>query len=221
MTIGVSGTIMTAFIVLQTFDAVLPFYAIGCLITTCTIHSFITEDERIEHSIQIGTVRNKAFSDPLTGVKSIHAYQEAKENVDRRIRDGLLSAFGVIIFDLNNLKLINDTNGHNVGDKCIQEASRIICYYFTHSPVYRIGGDEFVAFIEGSDYENRYDLLAAFDNQIEENQNNGSLVVVSSGLAEYNPEKDERYQMIFDRADQKMYERKKHLKTEKITKEQP
>ena len=152
-----------------------------------------------------------AYTDQLTGVKNTHAYVEAEKKVDERITAGELKDFGLIVFDLNELKITNDTRGHEAGDQLIQDACRLICRKFKHSPVYRIGGDEFVVMLEGDDFEHRKSLLAEFDTQMEENQKRGA-VVVASGLAIYRPGQDNSYRRIFERADQRMYDRKGTLK---------
>ena len=87
----------------------------------------------------------------------------------------------------------------------------LICHKFDHSPVFRIGGDEFVTILRGHDYENRERLEAEFRSIIDENQKNGT-VVVSSGMAIYEAGMDESYNDVFKRADARMYERKQALK---------
>ena len=215
-TIGFSGIVMVLFVILQTYFPLLPFYAVGCLITACLIHAFIIEDERKAYSIELGSARHKAYTDSLTGVKNPHAYAEEKAEIDRRIEKGELKEFAAVVFDLNGLKIINDTEGHDAGDRYIENACRLICTQFKHSPVYRIGGDEFVAFLTGEDYRNRAQLLADFDKKIEENQENG-LVVVSSGMSDYIPGSDNDYNTVFERADRIMYERKRELKERLLT----
>ena len=215
-TIGFSGIVMSAFILAQTWFSLLPLYAIGCLITTCLIHTFIIEDERKAYSIELGSARHKAYTDSLTGVKNPHAYAEAKAELDRRIENGEVREFAAVVFDLNGLKIINDTEGHDAGDRYIENACRLICTQFKHSPVYRIGGDEFVAFLEGGDYRSRAALLEEFDRQVEDNQDKG-LVVVSSGMSDFVPGEDNDYNTVFERADNKMYERKRELKERLLT----
>lgn len=209
--IGVSGIVMTIFILLQSFYPLLPFYAIGCMIATCIIHTFVEEDERRERDRELGSVKQMAFTDSLTGVKNMHAYLDAKKQMDQRIINHEVSEFGVVIFDLNGLKYINDTKGHEEGDRYIREASMTICKLFKHSPVYRIGGDEFAAILEGEDYERRVTLLKTFEEQIDRNQREDK-VVVSSGIAVYIPHSDGDFNAVFERADHRMYERKKSLK---------
>ena len=84
-------------------------------------------------------------------------------------------------------------------------------HIFKKSPVYRVGGDEFVVFLEQEDYENREKLLAAFNEAVEENRQHDA-VVVAAGIAEYVPGQDNSCKRIFDRADEAMYERKHALK---------
>ena len=164
-----------------------------------------------EQKRELGTAKHMAYTDSLTGVKNTHAYVETEKQVDGRIARGELKEFAVIVFDLNGLKQINDTKGHEAGDHLIQDACRLICRKFKHSPVYRIGGDEFVALLEGDDFQNRKTLLAEFETQAEENVKNGN-VVVASGLAVFRPGHDNSYRRVFERADQRMYDRKGALK---------
>ena len=159
----------------------------------------------------LGKVRHMVYTDPLTGVRSKRAYIEAEEEMDQSIDEGRTEPFAVVVFDVNGLKHINDTQGHEIGDRYIADACKLICRQFKHSPVFRIGGDEFVAILENWDYESRKQLLDEFDRQIEENLRSGR-VVVSSGLAMYDPEEDNSFQAVFSRADERMYRRKLALK---------
>lgn len=195
------------------------------MLGTCILHTFVLgdmkDDRRIEleemlrreeqQKRELGSAKHMAYTDSLTGVKNKHAYVEMEKQVDQRIADGDIKEFGVIVFDLNGLKNVNDTRGHEAGDEYIRDASLLICRQFKHSPVFRIGGDEFLAYLEGDDYKNRKILLAAFETQIEENQHAGK-AVIASGLAVFRPERDNSYRRVFERADQRMYDRKGVLK---------
>ena len=166
----------------------------------------------LEQKQELGSARRLAYTDPLTGVKSKRAYLEAIERIDKGVSDGSIDEFGVIVFDLNGLKTVNDTLGHEEGDRYIKEGSAIICGTFCHSPVFRIGGDEFVVILEGTDYLKRDILIAEFEELIEENRRSGK-VVVSSGMDEFDLSCDTSFSSVFERADKKMYERKCYLKT--------
>ena len=147
----------------------------------------------------------------MTGVKSKHAYLEVEERLNQGIADHTVTEFAMILFDLNNLKGINDNLGHEIGDRYIKETCSIICERFQHSPVYRIGGDEFVAVLEGSDFENRRALLAAFEQQMDANLAQGN-IAVASGCATFDPSVDKSAHTVLERADFQMYQRKKRMK---------
>ncbi len=213
LTVASCGIVMTLFIVLQTVFPLLPFYAVGCLITSCLVHTFINNDEKRVNYQALNSARQIVTRDALTGVKSVHAYTEAKDIIQQRLNSGDLKQFGVIVFDLNGLKRVNDTFGHEEGDKYIKTGCMLICKKFQHSPVFRIGGDEFVVILEGDDYDDRVSLLDEFDRQIEDNRENG-LVTISSGMDIYDANTDSGFNSVFERADKKMYERKKALKGE-------
>ena len=117
----------------------------------------------------------------------------------------------MVVCDINDLKIINDVKGHVAGDERIREASRFICRVFSHSPVYRYGGDEFVVFLRGEDYDNRTELKKMIDSSADENQGSERLVI-ATGMEDYNTESHKSLLRVFEQADQKMYERKKMLK---------
>lgn len=212
LTIGFSGVVMTVFIILQVAYPLLPLYAVGCLIATCLVHEFVAQGQKIDYERAIGSAKYMANTDPLTGVKNAHAYMEAKKSMEQRIMNGTVSEFGVVIFDVNNLKEINDTQGHEQGDYHIKSACNYICRQFKCSPVYRIGGDEFLIILEGEDYVNRQRYMRLFDEKIDNNLKEG-LPVVSSGMAIYVADGSDSYDTVFARADKNMYERKKKLKS--------
>ena len=216
---------MTVMVSLHILYPLLPMYSMGCLLSVCILHTFVVgdmkEDRRREleemlareqrQKLELGSARHLAYTDSLTGVKNTHAYVETEKHLDERIAEGSIREFGVVVFDMNGLKQVNDTQGHEAGDRYIQEACRMICRQFQHSPVYRIGGDEFVALLEGEDYRNRKILISAFETHVEMNMHSGK-AVVASGLAIFRPGQDNSYRRVFERADQRMYDRKGALK---------
>jgi diguanylate cyclase (GGDEF)-like protein len=225
LAIGLSGLIMLIFISIQIFFPFLPLYAIAYMLGCCLLRTFVIENEKEEYreNLAVALEREKkqveelntawkaAYTDALTGVRSTLAYSEKQADIDKRIAEDSLAELGVAVFDLNDLKKINDNLGHDVGDKYIKEACKLICTVFDHSPVYRIGGDEFVAILEGADYKNRDNLLQLFNRHVQKNIDDGS-VIVSVGIAEYIKGRDNSYKRIFERADLGMYEQKKNIK---------
>ncbi len=155
--------------------------------------------------------RETAFKDPMTGAKSKHAYMLHEKEIDQKIGDGTPERFAVVVCDVNGLKKINDTLGHKAGDEYIRKAFEMICDIFQHSPVYRIGGDEFVIIMTGRDFIIRKELLLALHDRSVANIGSGG-VVVSGGLSDYRPGEDKSYHDVFERADERMYEEKQLLK---------
>ncbi|MBQ0166212.1 MAG: GGDEF domain-containing protein [Treponema sp.] len=156
--------------------------------------------------------------DSLTHVKNRMAY-------DAMARDMLFSMrkipdfhFAIAMFDINNLKTINDVMGHKAGDVYIINCSRLICHTFKQSPVFRIGGDEFLALLTNEDYINRNVLLETMKVQMEQLKTadvpDTEKISIASGMAEFIPEKDRTVEDIFKRADTDMYENKVSMKGE-------
>lgn len=163
---------------------------------------------------ELNAEKELARRDELTGVKNKTAYTELEKSVQANIDNGMdYLSFGLVVCDANNLKMINDTEGHAAGDEYIKKACAMLCEIFDHSPVFRVGGDEFVVFLRGDDFSNRNELMKKLRDQILENQHSGSGPVMASGMAEYVPKTDSLVSEIFDRADKEMYKNKHELKS--------
>ncbi|SEA64518.1 diguanylate cyclase (GGDEF) domain-containing protein [Oribacterium sp. KHPX15] len=177
------------------------------------IVGIINEHEQVkkemEYARKLNAARSIANIDALTGVKNKHAYIEAEEQLDDRLRNNEDLEFALVVFDLNGLKEINDNFGHQAGDRYIKEGCSQICKIFQHSPVYRIGGDEFVVIATNHDYHNLDALSANFSALNEKNMEYGG-VVIAMGAARYNGEN--KVSEVFKKADDLMYENKKYLK---------
>ena len=164
-----------------------------------------------ELQTQIAQVHGQAYRDGLTGVKSKHAYLEMEDSLEGKMQAGALSDLAIVVCDVNGLKKINDTLGHKAGDEYIKKACAMVCEIFAHSPVYRIGGDEFVVILRGKDYDNRTALMHELHNRsVLHISTQGA--VVSGGAAEYQAGQDQSIQDVFERADSAMYKEKMLLK---------
>ncbi len=128
-----------------------------------------------EHLAALSTANEMARRDELTGTKNKTAYQETEKGLEKLVEEGRES-FGIVVCDINSLKIINDTEGHKAGDDYIKASCKLICRVFHHSPVFRIGGDEFAVILTGKDYTNRKELIADFKRQVEENIRFGEII---------------------------------------------
>jgi len=165
----------------------------------------------------INYINSLAYRDALTGVKNKAAFQEAERRLEEQMRRGR-PEFAIVVLDINNLKFVNDHFGHDFGDMLIMDACKIICKSFTHSPVYRVGGDEFAVILEGADYENYVQQLENFRVAIEEyNENNkGNTLSIARGIAIYNSGTDLVFSNVFKRADDAMYQNKADMKRKEL-----
>ena len=169
-------------------------------------------DKEKEYTDKLRAASEMANTDGLTGVKNRLAFEKAEEIMNSEISGGVMNPFSICVFDVNNLKKMNDKFGHEAGDQLLCEASRMICSFFSHSPVYRIGGDEFAVILIGADYFDRKSILTALRKKSNINNKKTDAVVIASGLADYDFNKDMLLQDTFSRADKDMYLNKKKLK---------
>ena len=184
----------------------------------CCIENIEDEYQRQEEQRKnLQSVERMARLDKLTGIKNKNAFEEYMQGIDERMRNGEDLKFGIVVCDVNDLKLINDTRGHAFGDEVIQMTSRIICDIYKHSPVFRIGGDEFSVVLTGSDYENREQLLGTIREESEINGKTHTGPVIASGMSEYISDLDDNFDSVFERADELMYENKKSLKSANLS----
>ena len=166
-----------------------------------------------QHLKALNIEKELARRDELTGVKNKTAYHELEKSVQSNIDNGMdYLPFGLVVCDTNDLKKINDSQGHVEGDEYIKQSAKLLCDIFVHSPVFRIGGDEFIVFLRGSDYSNKEALMKTLQNRVWENKKSNSGPVLASGFAEFTPGKDSMVTQIFDRADKAMYKNKRDLK---------
>ena len=224
-TIAFCSLIAAAFLIIQIWFPYLPLYTVAYLLGTCLLHTFVINDEREEYKIELEeafareksqfeelkNARTLAYRDALTGVKSKLAYVEFEEKKNHDISAGRKPEFAVAVFDVNGLKQINDTLGHEKGDQFIIDACMTICKHFKRSPVFRIGGDEFVALIEGEDFLNREELILSFDRMMD-HPKHPEQAIIAMGVSDYRDGEDDSFHKVFVRADHKMYERKHQLK---------
>ncbi len=184
-------------------------------------------DHLIHARMQVEVMREKvtqmdqlATTDALTGLKNKTAYDQHVARLDAMIAQGD-AKFGIAMIDLNFLKRVNDTYGHEQGNFYIQQCSKLVCTVFRHSPVFRIGGDEFVVVLEAEDYDNRDTLLVRFDHVLTALAGDDTLqpwerVSAAIGLAVFDPSCDNSTDSVFKRADQKMYANKLAMKAVRI-----
>ncbi len=184
------------------------------------IHTIKKDKEKAERDIidrekQIGEISEEAYRDSLTSVGSKTAYMKKIDEMNARIGDPE-TEFAIVMVDVNNLKLINDNFGHTSGDIYLKGCCHIICEQYKHSPIFRIGGDEFVVMVIGEDYDLRHERLkelrAAYEESFSDRDREPwQRYSAASGMAEYASD-DNTVELVFKRADEAMYVEKQIFK---------
>ncbi len=169
-----------------------------------------------ETEAKASTMEALAIKDSLTGIGNRRAYEEEAGKVNVEIADGLRE-FGIAMIDLNYLKVINDTYGHERGDIAIKMLSSVTCDVFKRSRVFRVGGDEFVVLLKTGDYLSVEKRVREFDERIlslyeDELRKPWERISAAIGYAIFDENTDKTVDDVFQKADKAMYDRKAAMK---------
>ena len=217
LTLILIALIMITGQVANTIDGSINSGYLSICVTAVLLYIFI---QNMFRHIMIETInleKDISNHDALTKVMSRICYDNKIIEFDKKIReDPVCVRFAICECDLNNLKIVNDTFGHDKGDQYIINCCKSICDIFKHSPVYRIGGDEFVAILQSDDYDNLDKIKQDFlDFAIAEMKAEGTLFEKRSfaaGFAVYDSNRDRCFNDVMKRADVEMYHNKQLLK---------
>ncbi|MCR5477834.1 MAG: diguanylate cyclase [Lachnospiraceae bacterium] len=165
----------------------------------------------VELKEYIDYIHGQAYTDAMTGVRNKAAYLAEEKRLARLIREKM-AEFGICVFDVNGLKRMNDTRGHEFGDMMIKDTAQVLKAVFGDRNVYRIGGDEFVVLTGQITEEEMQRQFARFEERLslfnKNNERYEEELAVSKGFACYNPKADVDFAMVFGRADEAMYRSK-------------
>ena len=152
--------------------------------------------------------------DSLTGLRNTTSYKSWVAEFEKEMASKTAD-FGVVVFDVNQLKETNDVYGHSAGNKLIVSAAKVIADTFKRSPVFRIGGDEFVAVLRYRDLEDCEDLFAQLDAACANTfiEERGAMPIsIAKGFARFDADTDAHFEDVFRRADYAMYANKRQIK---------
>ena len=116
-------------------------------LTLLTQLTYIIANE-LQKRLLTEALTKKSYQDPLTGLNNRLAYDEMLEHLR-----GKEFPVGVGFLDINGMKWINDTLGHDMGNKVIQKICTILNEHIEQQYIYRISGDEFVMIWPDVDYK--------------------------------------------------------------------
>ncbi|WP_449417434.1 GGDEF domain-containing response regulator [Phormidium nigroviride] len=179
-------------------------------------HQLIKQNQLLEQEIQErlraeAEVRQLSMTDELTGVYNRRGFF-LLANQQLKIAKRTQMSCCLLFADLDGLKKINDSLGHEIGDRILAEAAYILKQTFGDSDIVaRLGGDEFVIFIpacsvDTHNYQTR--LQAALDRFNQENARSYQLSM-SIGVKECVLDKSISLEQLLVEADELMYEQKR------------
>ncbi|RHV84557.1 sensor domain-containing diguanylate cyclase [Butyricicoccus sp. OF10-2] len=116
-------------------------------LTLLTQLTYIIANE-LQKRLLTEALTKKSYQDPLTGLNNRLAYDEMLDHLR-----GKEFPVGVGFLDINGMKWINDTLGHDMGNKVIQKICTILNEHIEQQYIYRISGDEFVMIWPDVDYK--------------------------------------------------------------------
>lgn len=193
----------------------------SAILTLSDIDSIVQAEHRNEAMMnqaekKLFSAETKTIKDALTGVKNITAYTDTIADLSALLKSNPSMNFGIVLCDIDNMKTVNETLGTEAGDMYIQNCCKLICDIFAHSPIYRIGGDEFVALLYGSDYDNMDELIKKLDAAESEAEKlldfESGKASFSTGVAVYDRKKDSAAADVIRRAELEMLKKKKQNK---------
>jgi diguanylate cyclase (GGDEF)-like protein len=156
-------------------------------------------------------LKHEAETDPLTGLFNRGSYERLIEETGDDI--------ALVLIDVDLFKNVNDTYGHEKGDVYLCKACDLICQVFSHSPVYRLGGDEFCVLLQQHDLRDYEALASTFDERVkatnEAAQNEWETIDIARGVAVYDPSVDNDIESVMRRADLAMYDDKHRMRAER------
>jgi len=119
---------------------------------------------------------------------------------------------GMIVGDLDHFKLINDTHGHAVGDVVLKEVAYLLRKQLrAFDLAYRIGGEEFLILLPGSDIERSRELAERLREAVSAERVAGGIsITMSLGVSASNPSQRFSYDSVFAQADGALYEAKRN-----------
>lgn len=182
--------------------------------------------ERMVNAVKLGMqaefVSQLAYRDGLTGVGNRTAFQERLEELEGKKQE--VPGIAIMMFDVNDLKYVNDHLGHQRGDALIVGSADIIQTALEKEggTCFRIGGDEFAGIVVDEDAAGRCEaVLALFRDAVSSyNAVPGQSIRISiaGGYAVYDAsQEDEMLMDVYQQADVRMYENKKQIKSAQIT----
>lgn len=170
-----------------------------------------------ENYLKTDVYQHMAYTDVLTGLGNRAAFEEKIENIQTKLNE--YSSLWCVCGDVNNLKIVNDTQGHARGDELIRGAAEALKQMAEPgNVVFRTGGDEFIVFLFNTPEKGIEDGLARMEDSIRKfNAQHDINLSIAVGYDCFRFDKKDSILELLYRADEKMYQNKRETKNEPDT----
>jgi diguanylate cyclase (GGDEF)-like protein/PAS domain S-box-containing protein len=190
------------------------------LLNACRIYHEHTGKQKILLAIEDITDRKQleeklaaaAITDDLTGLynrRGLYVLADKMLKISKRQGKGIF----MLYVDLDNLKVINDSFGHEEGDKALIESAKLLREIYRESDIVaRIGGDEFVVLPVGTDGARTDAIISRLRDALDTFNSRSNLryeLSLSAGIAYYDPKSNLSIGELLSHGDKSMYEHKK------------
>lgn len=170
--------------------------------------------KKYKESLKTQIVSRLAYHDGLTDMLNRTSFMEDLQKLENRLNTEQDFTVMAAVFDVNNLKYVNDNFGHTTGDELIITAAKTISKYFGDiGRCYRTGGDEFVLVSLDAEARNKFNEL--YRNMSDElmmiDSDSKYPVSIACGIAVMNSS-HKKIQDVIDEADANMYKNKRFMK---------
>ena len=173
-------------------------------------------DAQMKRDQEFAEAQEAAMRDALTGVKNRRAFVKTEKEFNAAIADGKCDAFALAVCSVMDVDRLLAAGETERAEGMLTEACALICDIFRHSPVYRLGEDQFTVVLKNRDLKNRDRLMELLQAAVDENRNRGGeALALATGIAHFDPAVDASLQSVVERANIAMYESRLKLEKKK------
>lgn len=212
------------------FEELIILFLFACIIIANIVYNGVVRTFELQHSLisvndELREANEKlgrlAVIDPLTQISNRRAFDQYMALAWRSAyEDG--RSLSIIMIDVDDFKIYNDTYGHQKGDECLAAIAQCISSKFQRESdmVARYGGEEFIALSVQNDIKHVYHLADSLRQSVEElqivnrNGRNDKVVTISLGVASMVPNKQVRFEDLIKMADDALYAAKEYGKNQ-------
>ena len=169
---------------------------------------------RLDTKAQQEKLQYLSYRDALTNLYNRNRYMSVLENYGQN-KGQLIRNVGVIYMDLNELKKVNDEQGHEAGDSYIRRAAQQIVAVFPEH-TYRIGGDEFVIRLNNATEQDTKECMQRVKEALAAADKKTDIPISAAMGYAWSDDPDKDTEKLLQNADAQMYENKQMMKKSNI-----